>query len=191
VDARRYSQTLHALPVIRDQVARADLIVLNHCDEVGAAAIDEAQVRLRQVNPGAPVVVAAHADIAFDALLTEARSDAPPATAVEHGSGHDQRWHAYEVVLPDELDATRLLALVDRLPETVERVKGFVTHGNDVHVLQKVGPFPARLEAWPAGPQGVARGRLVVVARQPVGDELRRLFPGCEVVVAASRLTAD
>src|SRR5689334_3516450 len=50
IDACRYSRVLYSLPVIRDQVVHADLLVLNHCDEVDATMIDAAKLRLRQDN---------------------------------------------------------------------------------------------------------------------------------------------
>jgi G3E family GTPase len=182
IDARRYSQVLHALPVIRDQVACANLLVLNHCDEVDAVAVEAAQDRLRQENPDAPIVVTEHGNITFDHLLGEATR----TNALEPPLRHDAHWHAYEVVLPDDVDPNQLRTLAGKLPEAVERVKGVVARGDELYVLQKVGPFPASLERWPGGPQNGARNSLVVIARKPVAAELGQVFAGCTVVAATS-----
>jgi G3E family GTPase len=177
VDARRYARVLHALPVIRDQVVHANLIVLNHCDEVDAATVDAARDRLRQENPAAPVIATEHGNVAFEDLLSES----PRAAATAHGAGHAQPWHAYEVVLPDGADADRIRALADQLPAAVERVKGFVARGGERLVLQKAGPFPASLERCAEGARGGAGNTLVVVASRNVEAELARVFTGCAI----------
>jgi G3E family GTPase len=182
VDARRYAQVLHALPVIRDQVARANLIVLNHCDEVDAVTIEASKGRLRQENPDAPIVVAEHGNVSFDTLLANVTS----AERFEHPLQHDGQWHSYEIELPDDFDPNQLLAMADRLPNAVERVKGFVACGTELHVLQKVGPFPASLERWAGESLTEARNTLVVIAREPVAAELGRIFADCRVVAATS-----
>ena len=182
IDARRYTQVLHALPVIRDQVAHANLIVLNHCDEVDPATIDASRDRLRQDNPDAPIVVSEHGNVALDELMRETIPTEPPARR----TGHDEHWHAYEVVLPDDADPGHVRALADQLPDAVERVKGFVSRGDEMHVVQKVGPFPATVERRAEGAGNDARNVLVVIARAPVEAELRHIFAGCTVTASTA-----
>jgi G3E family GTPase len=178
VDARRYPQVLHPLPVIRDQVANANLIVLNHCDEVDAATIEAAKDRLRRDNRSAQIVVTRHGKIAVDDVLGKA-TPSEPSSGHSH---HDEHWQAYEVVLPDDIDLKRIVDLVDQLPESVERVKGLVGRGEDVRALQKVGPFPATLERWPGAGRDGACNRIVIIARQTDEARIRRVFTGCAVV---------
>jgi G3E family GTPase len=179
VDARRYAK-LHALPVIRDQVARADLIVLNHCDEVDAATIASSRNLLRQENAAGRIVVTDHGQVAAEEVLRES----PAIATIDAPPDHDDDWHAYEVALPDDVGADRVLALVNQLPQAVERVKGFVVGGDEVRVLQKVGPFPASLERQlDRRPVGVS-GSLTLVARQPMHEQLQRLFKGFMVISA-------
>lgn len=173
VDARRYGTLLYALPVIRDQVAHADLILLNHCDEVDAATTGAAKDRLRRENPHASIAATRFGDIDVEQFLTGAAS--APRT-LEHPAHHEQHWHAYEVVMPDAFDVDQLLTLVGQLPETVERVKGIVGRADGLHVLQKVGPFPPTLEPYGGAPDDGARNTLVVVARQAIEERLQHVF---------------
>jgi G3E family GTPase len=174
VDARRYTRVLHSLPVIRDQIVHADFILLNHCDEVDAATTEAAKQRLRKENSDAPIVTAEYGGVDVGQLLGRATW----TRRLEHPQRHDERWHAYEVVMPDDLDLNELRTLVDRLPETVERVKGFVGPANELHVLQKVGSFPVTLQRWDGGSANDRRNRLVIVAREPIEAELAQLFRG-------------
>jgi len=178
VDARR-DHVLHAVPAIADQIVCANLIVLNHCDEVDAATREAATARLRRANADAQIVVTEYGRISADELLREAL----PKAAVEHSTGHDQRWHAYEVGLADEFDANQLLALIDQLPPTIERVKGCVRNGRELHLLQKVGSFRATLEPWPAV-ESSAANTIVVISREPLEMKLRQMFPHCRVAGA-------
>ena len=177
VDARRYPQVLHSLPVIRDQVRCASTIVLNHCDEADAATRSAARDRLRQENPHAPIAEAERGAVPFDDLLGEATG----ATEVLDPAPHAEPWHAYEVVLPDDCDPVQLVALADQLPAAVERVKGFALWGTERFVLQKVGRFAATLEPCPAEREQGGLNSLIVIARAPVETELKRAFPRCEI----------
>ena len=180
VDARRYSQVLHSLPVIRDQVAHANVIVLNHCDEVDAATVDAAKHRLAQDNARAPIMVSEYGNIAFKTLLNEVRLVETDA----HRSHDHGRWYAYEVLLSNDIDAGAVLALTNQLSDKVERVKGFVARGGALHSLQKVGPFPASLECCAEQPTEPSRNVLVILAREPIEGELRQTFANRAVVTA-------
>jgi G3E family GTPase len=180
VDARR-DRVLHAVPVIADQIACANLIMLNHCDEVDAATKEAATDRLRQANPNAHIVVTEHGRISCDELLREA----PPKQAIDESPGHGQHWHAYEVALVDRLHADQLLALVDALPATVERIKGFVLKDGKLHLLQKVSHFRATLEPWPPGESSGPANSILFICREPLEMKLRQMFLDCRVAVTA------
>jgi len=181
VDARRYARVLHSLPLIRDQIAHADLIVLNHCDEVDAAMIDAARNRLREDNRDAAIAVTDHGNVAVERLFERTWSGSPA-----HRTNHGSHWHAYEVVLPGDFDTNQLRNLADQLPESVERVKGFVTRDDECYIFQKVGPFPASLELWSDRRSGNSANTLVIVASEPVEDQLAQIFRGASIVVASS-----
>lgn len=183
VDVRRYLPVLHSLPVIKDQIAHASLIVLNHSDEVDDAMIAATKDRLRQERPETPVLVAKHGDVDLGLLLDEPAG----AEKVAHPLPHHEHWHAYEIVLPAGFDANRLLTLVDRLPESVERVKGFLGQGDGLKVLQKVGAFPASLEPRSAQGGNPVANTLVILAREPIEERVAEVFADCpEVKVVAT-----
>ena len=185
VDARRY-RLLHALPVIRDQVACADLLVLNHCDQADAAMADWAKERLAADNDRAKIILTDHGEVPPELILNER----PPRNELKTTVGrHDQRWHPYEITLRRDVDPDVILALLDRLPASVERVKGLVSRGRgEWQMLQKVAGFPATLEPLPHGPldKKVKPNTLVIIAGEPIETELKNLFGQAAVLHAAS-----
>jgi G3E family GTPase len=171
VDARRYLQALRAVPVIRDQIAHANLIVLNHSDEVDGATVSSTKDSLQRERPGVPVIVTDHGNIPFDRLLDETA----PLEKIDHPAHHHDHWHSYEVVLPEGFDPNRLKALADGMPKSVERIKGFLHQPDGLKVFQKVGSFPASFE--PAVFQGEGPlNTFVVLAREPIEPQLRAAF---------------
>jgi G3E family GTPase len=174
IDARRYLKALHVLPAIQDQVEHANFIVLNHCDEVDTAVVEATRLRLQRENPGAPIALSEYGNMDLRLLFDEASS----ATRIEHPAHHHEHWHSYEVKVPAGLDANELLRMVNRLPKSVERVKGFVGMGEGLAVLQKVGQFPATLTPSASMSASDGRNTLVVLARRPVEAGIKKAFLG-------------
>ena len=82
--AAHIAAQIAAHPEAAEQVAYADVLVLNHTDQVDAAAVRAAQAALRAVNGHAPVACAVRAQVDLEALLAEAeRRPAVPAPAGE------------------------------------------------------------------------------------------------------------
>ncbi len=73
-----------------EQVALADLLLLNKADLVGPERVEELSVRLRSVNPIAPLRRTVHAEVPLEEVLAARRPEgevaAPPA---EHGHALD------------------------------------------------------------------------------------------------------
>jgi G3E family GTPase len=182
IDARRYTQVLHSLPAIRDQVGRADLLILNHADEVDSATIADAQDRLRQENPSARIVVTQHADLPLEPLFTIAKA----GTALEQPLPHGEPWHSYQATLSPGLPIDCVLKSLNALPEDVERVKGFAGD----HLVQKAGSFEAtssRHDA-PAAGDDDARNKLVIIARRPIESAIRAAFGDGSIVSLTSAI---
>lgn len=161
--------------MIADQIAHARFIVLNHGDEVAAPDIDATVARLQQLRPEAPIVVTRRGQVAWDELWADTPAGLDRSEPEHHHHYHES-WLAYEIGLPSRLAPPQVLEALDRLPAAIERVKGFAANGGELLLFEKVGAQRATVERCtqpvPAGSTNV----LVVLARTPVDDALRRAF---------------
>jgi G3E family GTPase len=120
-----------------EQVALADLLLLNKVDLVDEAQLAARETALRRLNPVAPIRRCTEADLPLDELLRPRREDfavedLPPATATDHADGHGPAHDIVSIHLADPraLDElkTRLWldACVQQLGERLVRYKGFL-----------------------------------------------------------------
>ena len=186
VDAVNGAAHLDAQQEAVRQVAVADRIVLSKTDLGDGEAL---RGRLRRLNPGAPVLVAAHGAVDAGALLGAGLFDAgskipdvrgwldAEAYASEHAHAHDVNRHderiaAFCLTFDQPLHwqgvATWLDMLVATRGESLLRVKGILNVvGQErpvvVHGVQHLFHPPALLAGWP---EGDARcSRLVFITR--------------------------
>ena len=120
-----------------EQVALADLLLLNKVDLVDEAQLAARETALRRLNPVAPIRRCTEADLPLDELLRPRREDfavedLPPTTATDHADGHGPAHDIVSIHLADPraLDElkTRLWldACVQQLGERLVRYKGFL-----------------------------------------------------------------
>jgi G3E family GTPase len=163
-------------PEAREQVALADLLLLNHVDRVADAA--RAERALRAHNPMAPLQRTRHADVAVAEILAPRAPEL--ATLAAHTREHEHDPHGTSTVLRSRspLDRERLRVwlafLASRRGATLWRVKGLLACGDDARavVVQGVGPWieVARHERLDAPSESV----LVVIGRDLDRAELER-----------------
>lgn len=129
-------------PLLRDtllrQLAAADVIVINKRDLVDRAALGALRGWIARLAPGTPILEAAHADLPFEALTGVA------AAAVHSGNAlpaeHSTRFEAAVLPCAGRFSASRLRALLARMPAGVLRAKGILaTDEADAAVLQFSG----------------------------------------------------
>jgi cobalamin biosynthesis protein CobW len=162
--------------VFEDQVACADLVVLNKRDLLDAAATDRALAAITGVLPRAVKVI----------MASSGRVDPAALLGLMLGSEdeiHDRRtWHDQEeahdhddfdsfvVSLPEIADPGALAARVGALPEQFEvlRVKGFAAvAGKPMRLLvQAVGARVTHQYDRPWNASEAREGRLVVIGRK-------------------------
>ena len=190
VDAVHGLAQLGAQPESRKQAVMADRLLLTKTDLAAAADVQALTARLGELNPGAPVLAAAHGAVA-PALLFGAAIDATAhATAVarwlrdgeymrieaqqQRGPAaragvHDARIQSYSIHLDEPISAAGLTAWLTALASLrgaeLLRVKGLLNVEGEpvaVHAVQTLIHEPVTLACWPDAER---RSRLVFIAR--------------------------
>lgn len=165
------------------QVAVADRLVLTKTDLAEPESIADLVIRLRQLNPSAPLWRAAEAPIDADALLshdlfaTAGRSEAArrlfadeiDAPASDAPSRHDGSIWSFALAVDGPIDwrlfGLWLSMLLNRHGERVLRVKGILNVAGSptpvaVHGVQHLVHPPVHMAAWPDADR---RSRLVFI----------------------------
>jgi G3E family GTPase len=220
VDAVNGMAQLGRQPECTKQVAVADRLVLTKTDLADAEAVDALAVRLRRLNPSAPLLRAAGAPLDAEALLshdlfaTAGRSEAarrwfaaevaPRDDEPAHDRNrHDETIYAFALTFEGELDWTLfglwLTMLLNRHGEKLLRVKGMLNVAGSpapvaVHGVQHLVHPPIHMAAWPDADR---RSRLVFIVdgldHILIERSLRaflRLGPGVRAPAAAGAASA-
>jgi len=203
VDAVSGGATLDAHLEAVKQVAVADRIVLTKTDLVDSAERREAAAELRQrlaaLNPAAPVIEAARADVAhlLDCGLYDAERKIPDVKRwlAEEAYAHDDHHHHHDVNRHDDKIRAFTLASERAIPfsafemfldllrsmhgPNLLRVKGIVKLAETpeqpvvIHGVQHIFHPPATLSAWPDADH---RTRLVFIVNDIPQRALEDLF---------------
>jgi G3E family GTPase len=83
VDARHIEQELATQPIALEQIAFADVIVLNKIDLVDAAALERIERRVRGISATAAVIHSRNADVPLERVLSLGAFDLERALAVD------------------------------------------------------------------------------------------------------------
>jgi len=123
-----------------NQVGVADIVVLNKVDLVDAAGLDAVRKRVRDIIKTARIFETTHGDVPLAILLNvggfdpERLTSRPSMDVHTHGAGehHESHHHDHTTVFEtwtwrsaDPVNAAELQRVIDRLPETIYRAKGF------------------------------------------------------------------
>ncbi len=190
VDAKNITTRLDDSAEARDQVAFADILVLNKLDLITPETADLLRKRLRRINPTALIHEAVRGNVAIDALLERRAFDlsrvlnfAPDfLTDDDHTHDDDIQSLSFEVKSP--LDRTRfeawMSALLAESGADMLRTKGIMWFAGEsraygfqaVHMMAD-GDFIGA----PASP---GSSRLVFIGRNLNRPMLRRGFESCQ-----------
>jgi len=181
VDAQRqldpnldHESPLHEL--FADQLASADLVILNKADLLDAAALAAVRAQVAEELPAAVKIIAAHGgELPLDVLLglncaTELHIDKRRTHHDEEDEDHDHdEFVSFHVELPEGEEARLLQALKEAVARHgILRIKGFVAiPGKPMRLLlQGVGQrFDKHFDrAWQADEARITR--LVVIGQQ-------------------------
>ncbi len=204
VDAVVGERSLDRHPEAVKQAAMADRLVLTKADLADFTRVEMLRARLRRLNPGAPIVVAAHGVLApadiLDCGLFSSRDKIPDverwlqaeavaAAASGHHHHHDVNRHddaigAFVFIRERPVSwpalAFALELLVSTRGENLLRVKGIVNARDmerplAVHGVQHVFHPPAPLPAWPDADR---RTRIVFITRDLARAAVEDLLAG-------------
>jgi len=201
VDARHIAPRLADSREAAEQIAFADVIILNKTDLVDEDDLAVTEARLRGLNPYAPIHRAERASVALDAVLGQGGFDLDRITAPEPGHVHDQHCghdhdhdndHQHDsdigsVSLASEapMVAARIGRWLEKLlneqGQDILRAKGIIDiEGEDrrlvfqaVHMMLE-GDYQ---RAWRADEQ--RRSQLVFIGRNLDSEALQAGFDGC------------
>ena len=196
VDAANFQHQIHDA-IAAEQIAFADVILLNKAGLIGAAALEALEKRLRALNPAAGIMHTNHAEVAAGALLGVQRFSLPTLLAIEPGILEDEHDHehddsiasfAMESRLP--IDAGRFsrwaTQLTVRSGQDILRMKGVLEFAGEarqfyfhsVHMLTEAKPG----KRWPADMPRISR--MVVIGRKLDIDAIRQGFLSCALAYA-------
>jgi G3E family GTPase len=185
VDARHAEQHLDDVEAAREQIAFADIVLLNKTDLVSAEDVERVEGRIRDINPTAKLLRAQAATAPVDSVLNVGAFDLDRIVVSEIGSHqHDAGITSVGITDAREVDMRKLedwlSYLLQSRGQDIFRMKGvinvrgddrrYVFHG--VHMM-----FDGRLERpWAQAPR---RNSLVFIGRKLDRQELEAGFESC------------
>jgi G3E family GTPase len=191
VDAKHLPQRLADSHEAEDQVAFADVIVLNKTDLVTPEELEEVERRIRAINRFARIYRTERAALPIGDVLEQGAFDLnrvlamEPAFLIEDDHVHDDAIGSVSLELDRPLDAEKfnawMTALLATKGQDLLRTKGILSYAGDdrrfafqaVHMMADgdyIGP-------WRDGE--VRRSRLVFIGRNLNRPQLHRAFEAC------------
>lgn len=191
VDALNVVQTLEESPEALNQIAFADVIILNKTDLADEAALAAIEARIRTINPVARLHRAQRGNVVLADVLDQGGFDL--ARALEHAPhfledtshSHEENVTSVSYVVEEPLDAAKFQAWIGAVLQEqgpdILRAKGIMNYeGEDrrfafqaVHMMADggfIGP-------WKEGEK--KESRLVMIGRNLNRPRLRRGFESC------------
>jgi G3E family GTPase len=192
-DARHLEGQLTDSHEAAEQIAFADIVLLNKIDLVDQAALEKVEARIRAMNPYARIIRTEKCAAPLDQVLGQNAFDLKRVLEFEpdfldtgHEHEHDDNIKSVSLTSDVPLDPDRFQAWFGRLLQTrgqdILRSKGILDMAGETerYVIQGVhmlmdGNF---LGPWPAGkPRG---SRLVFIGRNLDGMALKEGFEACK-----------
>jgi G3E family GTPase len=192
VDAGNFLARLGDSPEAAEQVAFADVIVLNKLDLVSAEELAAVEARIREINRFAEIHHATRGDVPVDKLLGLNAFDlgrvlesTPDFLDEDSEHTHNEHLTSVSLKVSAPLDAEKFQAWIGHILQTqgqnILRTKGILSYKSDdrrfgfqaVHMMAD-GDF---LRPWRADEARVSR--IVFIGRELNRPQLRRGFESC------------
>ncbi|NKC33848.1 CobW family GTP-binding protein [Falsiroseomonas selenitidurans] len=194
VDAKHLFARLDDSKEAQEQIAFADIIVLNKMDLVTAEEAEAVERRIRGINPYAEIRRATKSDVPIDAVigrdafnLARILEREPEFLSGEDNHTHDDAVMSLSFEAARPLDPEKFNAwisdLLQKKGQDLLRTKGILAYANDdrrfafqaVHMIAD-GDY---IGTWKAGDP--RRSKIVFIGRDLNRPQLRRGFEACQV----------
>ena len=193
VDAKNLPARLADSHEAQEQIAFADVIVLNKTDLVTPAELDDVEARIRKVNRFATIHRTQRSKVAIDQVLDQGAFDLQrvlerePAFLEDTAHEHDDEIASMSFEVSRPIDPERfnqwISALLADKGQDMLRTKGILAYPNEdrrfafqaVHMMAD-GDF---IGPWAPGAE--RRSKLVFIGRNLNRPQLRRGFEACQV----------
>jgi len=193
VDAKHLPQRLDDTPEASDQIAFADVIVLNKTDLVTPAELEAVEARIRTINRFATIHRAERGAVPIEALLDRGAFDLDRILAFRpdfldddaHEHNEDIRSMSFEAERP--LDPEKFNAWISGLLATkgqdLLRTKGILGYANEDRrfAFQAVHMIADGAFIGPWKDNEARTSRIVFIGRDLNRPQLRRGFESCQV----------
>jgi G3E family GTPase len=175
----------------QEQIAFADVILINKTDLVTPEQLDELEKRIRSMNAMAKIYRTRNAELEMDALLGVKAFDLKRALEIdpqflsEDAHEHDESVYSVALVESGELDGEKLQHWMSRLLQTqgpdIFRMKGILNLAGEDHrfVFQGVHMLFDGTRDRPWKPGETRKNQLVFIGRNLDETKLREDFRAC------------
>jgi G3E family GTPase len=194
VDAKHLPARLKDSSEAQEQIAFADIIVLNKMDLVTPAEADEVEKLIKQINPYAEIRRSTKSDVPLDAVigrdafnLARILEKEPDFLSGEDHHEHDSEVNSVSFEVSKPVDAEKFNAWISQLLQTkgqdLLRTKGILHYAGDkrrfafqaVHMIADGDYIGEVKEGDPR------RSKIVFIGRDLNRPQLRRGFEACQV----------
>jgi G3E family GTPase len=186
VDAKHVFQQLSNSPEAKEQIAFADMVLLNKIDLINPEDLPELEYKLRNLNGAARICQTRNSDIDIGAVLDLRGLDLEvKAEKHEHSHSHTEDIETVAIAVPGDLDGVKLSQwfreLLAEFGQSIMRMKGILNLRKDpdqfvfqgVHLLFEGRPG----RAWADDEERL--NRLVFIGRDLDKEKITRGFMEC------------
>ena len=186
VDSKHIAQQIDHSTEAREQIAFADLVLLNKLDLISPEDLQELEYKIKNLNRAAHIYQTRNSDVEIAKVL-DLRSLDIEAKAQDHDDNHKHTddISTVSIVTPGDLDGVKLSQwfrqLLAEYGQSIMRMKGILNLRNDpdqfvfqgVHLLFEGRPG----RAWAEGEERT--NRLVFIGRSLDGEKITTGFQAC------------
>ena len=202
VDAKHLLSEIEHAHEAQEQLAFADIVILNKADLVSEEELSAVEARIRRINPTATIRRSIRCDVPLDEVLNRNAFDLERVLEIEphflheaHEHEHDDHVTSFSLVTEDPLDPQKFLPWIEKITQhfgiDMLRMKGIIAFEDDddrfvvqaVHMLLE----GAHQRAWKPGEKRLSR--LVFIGRDLPRDIIETGFMKCRATpLAAAQL---